>query len=78
MFKNSSKTKKPNNKKHTLYQLSTHISIGKKNFYQKRKKKKKKTLPVHQNTPHVHPKKKSIPHVEITLSTHHKQKLLGS
>ena len=40
MFKNSSKTRKPNNKKHTLYQLSTHIPIGKKKFYQKRKKKK--------------------------------------
>ena len=53
MFKNSSKTKKPNKNTHTLYQLSTQVPVEKK-------------------------KKKRTPHVEITLSTHHKQKLLGS
>ena len=35
MFKNSSKTKKPNKKTHTLYQLSTQVPVVK-------KKKKKK------------------------------------
>ena len=64
MFKIQVKQKNLIKKKHMLYQLSTHIHIEKKKmFYQK---KKKKTLPVHQNTPHV----------EITLSTHHKQKVL--
>ena len=77
MFKNSSKTRKPNNKKHTLYQLSTHISIGKKNFYQKRKKKKN-TPSTLKHSSHSSKRKKSTPHVEITLSTQCKQKLLIS
>ena len=40
MFKNSSKTKEPNKKTHTLYQLSTHIHIEKKKCSIKKKKKK--------------------------------------
>ena len=45
VFKNSSKTKKPNKKTHTLYQLSTQVPVEKK----KKKRsipKKKKELPM--------------------------------
>ena len=38
VFKNSSKTKKPNKKTHTLYQLSTQVPVEK-------KKKKKRSIP---------------------------------
>ena len=43
MFKNSSKTKKPNKKTHTLYQLSTQVPVEKKKKKRSIQKKKKNT-----------------------------------
>ena len=62
-------------KKHMIYQLSTHVPIEKKKGSIKKEKKHSqyiKTLPTFIK------KKKSTPHIEITLSTHYKQKLLSS
>ena len=73
--KQKSLIKKKIKKKHMIYQLSTHVPIEKKKGSIKKEKNPSqyiKTLPTFIK------KKKSTPHIEITLSTHYKQKLLSS